>query len=56
MKVVEDDDAFLNRDKVVRPNPDGPRIQERSQRRELLVDEMIALDDGETDMDALNFV
>ena len=33
---------------------DNQRLQDRSQRRELLVDEMLAIDNGETDLEALD--
>ena len=55
VEILDHNYVLLHQDNVGN-NPDNEQIHERSQRQEMLVNKMIALHDGETDMEALDFI
>ena len=54
--LVNNDNKYVNNTDRFIDIQDNNRIQERSQQRKLLVDKIIVLDDGETDMDTLDLI
>ena len=54
--LVNNDNKYVNNTDRFIDIQDNNRIQERSQQRKLLVDKIIVLDDGETDMNTLDLI